>query len=453
MSVFSRKTTAPSTPPVLDSSEGETEPHRDPTEEGGQPHVAGERGLPPLKPFRSVQSRVSGLLTASLMIALAAGLLTYYYTHALGRRTEERSQAQSRQNKRAQGESILPPLSSFHMPAPPNRSAPEVSTASTSRPDSTLDRVLGDAPPLPATLPGTPLPGGNPYAGIGTPPAPAPKSPAQLAMERRLGGPTLVRTSTQEPSVSNVLNYSGSATPVATASGVSSPVTLPQSNAVGHDDSAGRLGLSLDSYLHPTPIAATAARVIPTQRLLLPKGAFIDCTLETAILSALPGMTTCVTATDTFSADGTVVLMERGTKLIGETEGQVQAGTPRLFVIWTEARTPAGIVIPLESPGTDELGRSGLPGIVDWHWWQRFGSALLVSVISGAIQGVSDRGNTTVQVNPSGASDVISQILQHSANIPPTLSKNQGDRIEIFVARDVDFESVYSLQVRAGGLH
>ena len=62
-------------------------------------------------------------------------------------------------------------------------------------------------------------------------------------------------------------------------------------------------------------------------------------------------MTTCVTAADTFGADGKVVLLERGTKLVGETRGQVQQGQARVFVLWTEARTPAGVVVPLDSPG------------------------------------------------------------------------------------------------------
>ena len=37
-------------------------------------------------------------------------------------------------------------------------------------------------------------------------------------------------------------------------------------------------------------------------------------------------MTTCVTATDTFGADGNIVLLERGTKLVGETRGEVSQG-------------------------------------------------------------------------------------------------------------------------------
>ena len=43
-------------------------------------------------------------------------------------------------------------------------------------------------------------------------------------------------------------------------------------------------------------------------------------------------------------------------------------------------------MVPLASPGTDELGRSGLPGEVNRHFWERFGAAILISVIDGAVQ-------------------------------------------------------------------
>jgi type IV secretion system protein VirB10 len=196
---------------------------------------------------------------------------------------------------------------------------------------------------------------------------------------------------------------------------------------------------------------AVAAAVLPTQRLLLPKGAFLDCSLETAIDSSLPGLTTCVTALDTFSADGTVVLLERGTKLIGEMRSQMQQGMARVFVLWTEARTPKGVVVALASPGTDELGRSGLPGTVDRHFAERFGAAILVSVINGAIQSAVNRSQQpggTVILNPTGIGDVATEILRSTLSIPPTVRVPPGERIQVLVARDLDFRSVYALHVR-----
>jgi type IV secretion system protein VirB10 len=219
---------------------------------------------------------------------------------------------------------------------------------------------------------------------------------------------------------------------------------LPGGGASGAP-SSGELG----ALLRPSVTTAVRAQVLPAQRLLLPKGAFIDCTLETAIDSTLPGMTTCVMATDTFGVDGNVVLLERGTKLIGETRGQVQQGAARIFVLWTEARTPTGVIVPLDSPGADELGRSGLPGEVNRHFWQRFGAAMLVSVIDGAVQAAaqsSRNGGSAVVVNPSASQDVLTEILKNTINIPPTVVKRNGDRIQVLVARDLDFRSVYELR-------
>jgi type IV secretion system protein VirB10 len=206
----------------------------------------------------------------------------------------------------------------------------------------------------------------------------------------------------------------------------------------------------LSELLKPTLTPAALAQVLPTERLLLPKGAFIDCTLETAIDSTLAGMTTCVTATDTFSADGTTVLLERGTKLVGETRGEVSQGAARVFVLWAEARTPTGVVIPLSSPGTDELGRAGLAGYVNRHFFQRFGAAILISVISGAVQSAvaSQSNGSAVIYNPSGSQDVMTGVLKETINIPPTITKDQGDRIQVLVARDLDFRSVYELKPR-----
>jgi type IV secretion system protein VirB10 len=203
--------------------------------------------------------------------------------------------------------------------------------------------------------------------------------------------------------------------------------------------------------LVPTATPGTIAEVVPTRRWLLPKGSFIDCTLETAIDSTLPGMTSCVTAVDTFGADGRVVLLERGTKLIGETRAEVRTGQRRVFVLWHEARTPTGVVASLASPGTDALGRTGVTGQVDTHFSERFGAALLLSVIDSAATALASSrqsSDATVIVTPQGSQDVISEVVRQSADILPTIRVAQGARIQVFVARNIDFRGVYALKAR-----
>jgi type IV secretion system protein VirB10 len=279
-------------------------------------------------------------------------------------------------------------------------------------------------PPNPTALPEIPLDLSPATGASGQSGAPQPKTAEQLALERQLSGAV----------------YSTQGLIPNAAVGVVAPApSAPGSPETG----------DLAALLRPASSAAVRAQVLPTQRLLLPKGAFIDCTLETAIDSTLPGMTTCIMATDTFGVDGRVVLLERGTKLIGETRGQVQQGSARVFVLWDEARTPAGVIVPLASPGADELGRSGLPGTVDTHFWQRFGAAMLVSIIDAGVEGAVQSargGNGTVIVNPSATQGVLTEVLKGTINIPPTVTKQQGDRIQVLVARDLDFRSVYELR-------
>ena len=386
--------------------------------------LAGERGASVLHRARSLQSRVGQVLALGLMGAMAVGLLGWYYLHTLAQPGNARRSAQSASRNQASGDAPLPPLGPITLP--------EVSP----------EKLLGPPPAqLPDKPPGSAALTGDPPAamGVGSPPV---KSAAELALERRLTGPAFSRSS------------DSNASPGALASSAPPNEGIVE-NPKGADgppaDHGGAVNGRLQELLHPSLTPAVRAEVLPTQRLLLPKGAFVDCTLETAIDSTLPGMTTCVTATDTFSADGSTVLLERGTKLVGETRGEVAQGSARVFVLWSEARTPTGVVIPLASPGTDELGRSGLAGNINRHFFQRFGAAILISVINGAIQAaVTSRSNGgTVIYNPSSSQDVMTEVLKDTISIPPTVTKNQGDRIQVLVARDLDFRTVYELKPAA----
>lgn len=190
--------------------------------------------------------------------------------------------------------------------------------------------------------------------------------------------------------------------------------------------------------------------VLRHRRFLLPKGSFLDCTLETAIDSSLPGMTTCMLAEDAYGADGRVVLLERGTHLIGEAKSEVRPGQSRVAVEWTDARTPAGVAVPLRAAGTDALGRAGVPGAVDRHLRERFGAAVLLTFIDAAANALASRqqGGATVVYNPQASKDIASEALRASIGIPPTIRVAPGARLQVIVAADVDFAEVYRLESR-----
>lgn len=410
-------------------------------ETGGSDNtVLGERTTSIVHAARSTQSKVSGLLSAGLMIVLGLSALSWYYTHALARTARVRQEARTAATRRAQGEMPLPSIGPIEPPPTLGTPSPDNSPATA---HGGGEPSLGEtrAGPLPEAAPATAatLSGGSLEAHA----AAAVMHPSALA--RRLAGSVLVHNSDSSANRPSGSQPAGPAT-----------AGLTVGDASGFDRDSGARGAAaglagdLSGLLRAQVTPSVAAQVLPTQRFLLPQGSFIDCTLETAIDSTLPGMTTCITASDTFGADGKVVLLERGTKLVGETRGQVRQGQARVFVLWTQARTPAGVVVPLASPGTDELGRSGLPGEVDRHFWERFGSALLITLIDGAVQAgvqASSHSGGTVIYAPSASQDVLTEVLKDSVAIPPTVVKRNGDRIQVLVARDLDFRGVYELHV------
>jgi type IV secretion system protein VirB10 len=377
--------------------------------EGAAPEgVAGERGIGSINRTRSLQSRVTNVLAMTLIGGLGVTFLGWYYVRTFSAAGESRKAAEGSTQTKAQAEMVLPPLGPVDaVPRPAGH------------PEWLDEEALGEEPPE-----GIPEAWTRP--AVDGPPQEI-KSPADLELARKLGGAAF-------------LSYAES---VRGAPG--SMTQGPPPGLVGAGVAPNNSG-ALEGLLRPTATPAVAARVLPTQRLLLPKGAFIDCTLETAIDSTLPGMTTCVTATDTFGADGSTVLIERGSKLVGETQGEVRQGMARLFVLWSEARTPTGVVIALASPGTDALGRSGLAGKVNRHFFERFGAAMLISVIDGAVQSAAQSSDgSTVIYNPTTSSDVVTEVLRSTVNIPPTVTVKHGSRVQVLVARDLDFRSVYRL--------
>lgn len=186
--------------------------------------------------------------------------------------------------------------------------------------------------------------------------------------------------------------------------------------------------------------------------LLLPKGTYIQCSLNTRLISTISGGISCTVSDDVYSANGNVLLIEKGSKITGAfRNGQMNDGMERIFVVWQEITTPNDVVIPVLSGATDELGSSGMSGYVDHHWLQRFGASIMLSVIDDAFNVLINgkRGEQNVDYTENtreNTADLAKLALQKFINIEPTLYKNQGDLVGVYVNRDIDFSKVYRLE-------
>ena len=163
-------------------------------------------------------------------------------------------------------------------------------------------------------------------------------------------------------------------------------------------------------------------------------------------------MISCGVTKNIYSVNGKVLLIERGSKVVGEATATLRSGQKRIFALWTRIETPHGIVVDINSPGTDALGRGGIDGQIDSHWFERFGNAYLISIVQDAVgvvaaQSGSPSSGVAFQNTQNTGNQLAAEILKDSITIPPTLLKNQGERIAIFVARDLDFSNVYDLAV------
>jgi len=195
------------------------------------------------------------------------------------------------------------------------------------------------------------------------------------------------------------------------------------------------------------------------RNLVLPKGTSFTCALKTRVVSATSGLIGCQVQRNVYSDNGRVLLIERGSHLDGEYRmTTVRPGTVRIPVLWTRLRTPNGVTVDIDSPGTWPLGESGIDGHVDNRWGERIGAALLLSVIDDAVrlviqnQSSEGGGNTVILQSTTGnTSKLAEKVLDSTINIPPLIYQHQGGIVGIYVARDVDFGSVYHLETTDAG--
>ena len=230
-----------------------------------------------------------------------------------------------------------------------------------------------------------------------------------------------------------------------------SPPPMAAPAPVGVPTPAGGL---FGGQLQGSSTPKVAASMLGDRSLTLPKGTAFTCALKTRVISATSGLVGCQVQRNVFSDDGRVLLVERGSHLDGEYRiASVRPGTVRIPVLWTRIRTPLGVTVDIDSPGTGQLGESGIDGHVDNRWSERIGAAMLLSLIDDSVKLIiqnqaNDRQADTVVLPSTTAntSKLAEKVLDSTINIPPLIYQNQGGIVGIYVARDVDFSTVYELR-------
>ena len=174
----------------------------------------------------------------------------------------------------------------------------------------------------------------------------------------------------------------------------------------------------------------------------LSQGSVIQAALQTAINSDLPGSVVAVVSEPVPAFSGDQILIPRGSRLFGQYRSGIELNQKRILILWTRVLTPDGASIEIASVGGDQLGRSGLTGIVDTKFAERFGGAALISLIGAApAVAANSTDNEIASEVLEGVSgdleDAVGSVIAEQVSISPTIYIDQGASVTVLVDRDV----------------
>ncbi|MCM0000536.1 MAG: type VI secretion protein [Erythrobacter sp.] len=285
----------------------------------------------------------------------------------------------------------------------------------------------------PVMQPAQPM--GDPAQGQPAPAVALQADPAPMPVYA--GNPGAVSVPSVNPYGSPMLAFDGSsARGVNVAAPASAPAPGAPAGAAGGTGGAAAFASSIGGVGG----APAQARAMTNPSTTVTEGTLIPAILETAINTDVPGYVRAVVNQDVRSFDGKRVLVPRSTRLIGQYRAGVEQGQRRAYVIWTRLIRPDGVSVNLASPAVSFDGATGIEGDVNSHFFKRFGSGLLLSVVGG-LGAVATGGIGGVLVAGS-AQSAANSAVQQQGQISPTIRVRAGEPIRVYTARDLDFSSV-----------
>jgi len=192
-------------------------------------------------------------------------------------------------------------------------------------------------------------------------------------------------------------------------------------------------GIGKDTSTYPVDLS----RTITADR-------YIDCAVIDQVNSQLEGRVVCQITNDIYGVQGRKVLIPAGSRAIGKHTTLKKVGDQRFNVIWERiirARDGAHIQLT-ESYTSDRIGSTGVEGVVNNRNYEKYGGALLTSLVSTAaqVQIASKQGSVASIATQNLGTDlgqVTATMLNESLNIKPYSILPAGTRIKITPTTDI----------------
>lgn len=193
--------------------------------------------------------------------------------------------------------------------------------------------------------------------------------------------------------------------------------------------------------------------------LELKTGAVVPGVMLTGINSDLPGNMIAQVSQNVYdTATGRNLLIPQGARLYGVYDSRVVYGQQRVLIAWNRIIFPDGSSMSIGAmPGADMAGMAGFADEVDNHYLRIFGSAVMMSLVTGGMAYAMDSANSNVGSSDNGTSmqdemtsalaaqlgQTTTTLLQKNLNIKPTLEVRPGYQFNIVVTKDLVFRQPY----------
>jgi type IV secretion system protein VirB10 len=177
-------------------------------------------------------------------------------------------------------------------------------------------------------------------------------------------------------------------------------------------------------------------------------GTIIPAVLLTSINTDLPGnILARVTENIYDSKTGRNLLVPQGTILVARYNSSVSYSQRRIQIVWDTLIRPDGFL--LELPGANGVDRRGMAGLeAEYHenWFEYLKAAGVISMFSianskmtaeAAKYASGDTAAGIAQANTGFVNQLGGGIVSRAMNIQPTLTVDNGEVINIMLARNV----------------